>query len=207
MENKLFFKRIVFVLFVLIGIMGACQKKTTMGPDNETTLKDFPNKIGDEWTYFYYDSLTSSSDTVTVKIVSEIKLDDTRHIKIWEYQYQTKTDTNYVEISGDTVKIYKHLTTQWENTKLVFPLFVGKVWKGDFVNDSSIVKDKLSISLNGHSFPNCYKIEEAWGGFNDYGRVMTWYVPEVGIVKKHYSIWGFAFSNEYWELLNYSLVD
>ncbi len=207
MKNNLFFKRIVFVLFVLIGIVGSCQKKTTMVPVHETILKDFPNEIGDEWTYFYYDSLASYSDTVTVKIVSEMKLDANRHVKIWEYHYQTKIDTNYVEISGDTVKIYKNLKTQWENTKLVFPLFVGKGWKGDFLNDSSMVKDKLSISVKGHSFPNCYIIEESWGSFNDYGRVKTYFVPAVGIVKKHFSRGTFVFSNEYWELLNFSLVD
>lgn len=207
MKNNLFFKRIVFVLFVLIGIMGSCQKKTTMEPDNESILKDFPNDIGDEWTYYYNDSLASYSDTVTVKIVSEMKLDDNRHVKIWEYHYQTKTDTNYVEISGDTVRIYNNLNAQWENTKLVFPLSVGKRWKGDFVTDSSMVIDKVPITLNGNHFQNCYIIEETWSAVEAYGRVMTWFVPEVGIVKKHFSTGIFIFSNEYWELLNFSLVD
>lgn len=55
----------------------------------------------------------------------------------------------------------------------------------------------------GKDFPNSFLIQEIWGGLNDCGKILTWYVPGVGIVKKHQWEISFGMANAYWELMSH----
>lgn len=205
MQRRVSLIFLVFLLSVCLEIISCNKDKTLISPLNKTAIKEFPNEIGNEWIYFYYDSLNFYADTVNVKIVGEIEFNGGRKAKIWEYHFKTKIDTKYVEISGDTVRIYDHLDNLRINTKYIFPLEVGKGWKGDFPNDSTSVIDKTSIYLNGMRFQSCYILKRIWGAVNNYGLVTTWFVPGVGVVKRHHLGLSFGTANVYWELLDYNI--
>ncbi|NOX87754.1 MAG: hypothetical protein GXO77_01925 [Calditrichaeota bacterium] len=209
MKKRIFSVIIIILLIFLLEIVTYCGKNKVTNPNNpaEIELKDFPNKIGDEWKYFYYDSLSSYSDTVVVRIIGDTTFDDTRTAKIWEYLYRNKTEYRYVEVLDDTVRIFENLKSLWTNIKFVFPLKLNRGWKGDFATDTSSVIGEDSVSVKAGHFTECYLIEETWGAFNDYGRVYTWFVPGIGIVKKHHLSGSFVMANNYWELLEYKIEE
>ena len=197
----------LFILMILSFLLTSCEKdKSGITASGEMIFTSyFPNNIGTQWTYFYYDSLANQSDTVAVQVVGDTTFEDNRKARIWEYRFQSATERKYVEISEDTVKIYDDLNTLWINTKFIMPFEVGKKWGGDFLLDSSYVIEKLPITVIANRFTESYKIKEIWGGLNDYGLVYTWFVPGVGIVKRHHRGWSFGMANKYWELMNYKV--
>jgi hypothetical protein len=165
---------------------------------------DFPSIIGTQFVFLFVNNLSITSDTVIVSIVGNTTFDENKQATVWEYEFSSKTDTEYVYFSGDTVKVYDDLSSWWINTKYVFPLELGKGWKGDFATDTSTVFDITSISVPAGDFSNAFVIEEAWAVTNEYGHVVTWFVPKVGIVKKlHREIaWTYWVDTE-WELIDY----
>ncbi|MER3523973.1 MAG: hypothetical protein C4326_07870 [Ignavibacteria bacterium] len=62
------------------------------------------------------------------------------------------------------------------------------------------------IATPAGAFPVSYLVEKTWGGFNDYGRLRTWLVPRVGIVKLHRKGVSFADANLIWELIESRIV-
>jgi len=176
---------------------------TSPGSDNIDSY--FPNSIGTQWRYFYYDSLCNNSDTVIVEIIADTSFANDRIARIWEYRYRTSIKRKYVEFLGDTINIYDNLNTLWGNTKFIIPFEIGEKWKGDFATDSSYVEENIPLTVIAGNFSECYIIKETWGVFNDYGQIYTWYVPNVGIVKKHHLGWSFGEANYYWELMDYYL--
>jgi len=200
-KNLLYFLLILFLTLVA----ASCEKRSTGidGPE-DGGLEDFPNTIGSRFVYFYFDSISMSSDTVVASIVGMSALSRIQ-ATVWEYTYSSKTDSKYVYISGDTVMIYNDLNTWWGNTIYVFPLRVGKGWKGDFPTDTSTVIDRVAISVPAGKFSHAFVIEEKWGALNDYGHVLTWFVPKVGMIKTHRRGWSFGLANETWELIEYHI--
>jgi hypothetical protein len=203
-------KNIVPIIFIILSTLlfivlaYSCNTSIT-GPSDEIAENGFPNQIGDEWKYFYYDSLSQSSDTVVVSIIGDTTFSGSRTAKIWQYKFRNNTEYRFVEILGDTVRIYDYLQSLWINTKFVFPLIVGNSWKGDLLNDSSLVISNDSVSVLAGHFKNSYLIQESWGALNDYGKISTWFVPGIGIVKKHHLGWSFGSANNYWELMEYRI--
>ena len=203
-ENK-FSKIIIFssILF-LVALIYSCNSSIT-NPTTDKTITDFPNKIGDEWKYFYYDSLSSLADTVIVSIVGDTTFNTNRTAKVWKYQFRDGIEYHFVEILNDTVRIYDYLETLWDNTKFVFPLKVGKGWKGDFVTDTSSIIKRESISVLAGHFEDSYLIKEEWDGPNEHGHVLTSFVPRIGIVKKLDLGFSFGSGNKNWELMEYMI--
>lgn len=80
-RNKLSVK-FVFSIILLAAIVYSCNSSVT-SPSTDVGTTDFPNKIGDEWKYFYYDSLSNSSDTVVVSIIGDTTFSGNRTAKIW----------------------------------------------------------------------------------------------------------------------------
>ncbi len=200
-ENKFSAKFIFLAILFLAALIYSCNNSIT-NPVTETVTTDFPNKIGDEWKYFYYDSLSSSADTVIVSIVGDTTFNVNRTAKVWKYRFRNGIEYHFVEILNDTIRIYDALTQQWLNTKFVFPLKLNKGWHGDFLNDSSSVTHIGTINIFAGNFENSYLIHETWNLLNSYGSIFTDFVPGIGIVRKH--IIGFAVNN-YWELMEYKI--
>lgn len=170
---------------------------------------DFPNSRGSVWGYVRFDSVANSTDSVRIHVMDDILLPGKVAAKIWTRISfpSVAIDTVYVGRSNDTVRIYRLSTDLWNNTKYVFPLQVGKRWLGDFAGDSSVVTQVGLLTTPAGTFTNGFLVEESWGLLNDYGRVETWLVPNVGIVKLHRKEHGFTgFVNERWELLFYHII-
>jgi hypothetical protein len=203
-KNLYSLKSIKLLLFSLALII-SCTGNNAINPIREITVENFPNDVGDFWKYFYYDSLSSYSDIVTVRIIGDTIFNENRTAKIWEYVYTNKTEYRYAETVNDTVRIFNNLQSLWTSTKFIFPLKAGNGWRGDFLSDTSFVERKEPILVSAGYFAECYLINESWGALNDYGRVLTWLVPGIGIVKKHHRGWSFGMANNYWELLEYKI--
>ncbi|RMG68487.1 MAG: hypothetical protein D6715_02155 [Calditrichaeota bacterium] len=194
-------------LFLLLLLMLlACNKSSTGIQPAPGGQNVFPNQIGDEWDYFYVDSLRGKTDTVRVRVVGTRRFGADREAKIWQFQFKDRVDTQYVEIRDDTVRFIPDLDQPWFNRKFVLPLQVGKGWKGDFLSDTSTVVSKGPLTVGSRHFAEAYLVLETWRIFNDYGTVRTRAVPGVGIVQMHQVRSVLApFINEQWELLDFSL--
>ena len=201
-KRNIFHAILIIPIIFLLAIL-SCKDSIT-NPAASQGAKDFPNKVGSQWKYFFYDSLSSAADTVIVRIVGDTTFAGNRTAKIWEFNFKERTEYRFVEILNDTVRIFPFLQYLWQNTKFIFPLEVNNGWKGDFANDTNSVIKYDSISVAAGHFTDCFLIQETWSGYNDFGRVLTWFVPGTGIVKKHYLGGDFGAANEYWELLEYS---
>ena len=203
-KNLIYLSLVLLIPLLLIS----CRKKSTVTRSHENqVLEYFPNSIGSRFIYFYFDSLSMHSDTVTVSIVDTITYDNIKQLTVWEYIYSSKIDTRYVYSSGDTVKIYNDLENWWINTTYLFPLEIGKGWRGGFINDTSTVVDQVSITVPAGEFANTFLIEETWGALNEYGYILTWFVPEVGIVKKlNWQRGWSSWARETWELIGYHIA-
>ncbi|MEK9137923.1 MAG: hypothetical protein AAB393_12430, partial [Bacteroidota bacterium] len=64
-------------------------------------LQDFPNTIGTRWTYAIYDSLAQRADTAVVTVLGQTVLPNIGSATIWRTAYRSRTDSQYVKVSGD----------------------------------------------------------------------------------------------------------
>lgn len=199
MKDKLL--RIGIIVVLLVNF--SCKDSTTQTNDFGTSY--FPNKVGTTWNYSFYDSLAKTNGNVIVTIVGETTILSDQSATIWEYKYPDRTDTLYVTISTDTVRIIRSLLSPWYNQKFIIPLAVGNHWKGDWMNDTCYVSESNSVRVAAGNFSNGYKIVEGWGALNDYGFVHSWFVPYVGIVSKWHKGWSFGMANDYYELVSYKI--
>lgn len=197
--------RIYPLLFFIIIIYGCSKDNSSiLVPVYTPLLKDFPNTNGTWWAYFYYDSLSNYSDTVIVNVFRDTLVNN-EALKLWKIYFRNRTETNYVKIRGDTLRIYDDLQTYWITSKYVFPLELGNGWKGDFISDTNQVIDKTNIKIKAGTFSNSFLIKETWKGFNASGQIKTWFVPGIGVVKKHFTGGNFDVANIYWELISFNI--
>lgn len=168
-------------------------------------VAEFPNTEGSQWVYARYDSVAQHRDAVTVLALGLDTLPSNTVARIWQRSYSDgRRDTQYVSVVADTLRILSDPNSLWYGAKLVFPLSLGKRWAGDFVTDSYQVLRIGAVAVPAGQFPVSYLVEEQWGMFNDYGRVRTWLVPNIGIVRM--DRWATSSAmNESWELLRYSI--
>jgi hypothetical protein len=193
-----------FILGVSLAVFLLSCHDDTVKPDIQ---EDFPNSIGSSWEYFLYDSLTDRIDTVSVAITDTTTLPNDEQSTIWIYTYSDKTDTTYVSISGDTVKLYYDVNALWNYRSYIFPLEVGNTWIGGN-GDSTIVVTSSAISVTAGEFQNGFLIETNLAGFNRWGTISSWFVPHIGPVRMHRKEFALGpFKNETWELLDYTLMD
>ena len=180
----------------------SCKRSSTSA--GEPVVPDFPNNAGNYWVYSFYDSLANKSDILTITIVGQTP---DKSASIWQFKYSDRIDTQYVTISQDTVIFAPAVNSPWSsyNTKIPFPLLIGNKWRGNYLNDSSYVAEINSISVPAGSFSNAYKIVEGWGGFNDYGSIISWFVPKVGIVRRYHKGVSFGLANDTFTLVSYNI--
>jgi hypothetical protein len=194
---------ILFLVSITLLLLNVSCKNTTT-PLIATNLTDFPNNVGNKWVYSYYDSLSNKSDYLTVTIVGQTP---DKLSTIWQFKYSDRIDTQYVTFSGDTVRFDPHISSPWSsyNNIFLFPLQVGNGWKDDYLLDSTFVAEINSIIVPAGSFMDAYKIVESWGGFNDYGSIISWFVPKVGIVRRYHRGISFGEANDTFSLLSYNI--
>jgi hypothetical protein len=198
-------KKIYVTCVILLLFFLTCEERSVDGNGNEPPSKfeitDFPNEIGFQFTYSLVDSFINLAyDTVTVIVKGDTILPNNKLATIWEFDYSAYTDTFYVTTCGDTLMFYSRWDFQTARTAYIFPIEVGKEWRGDVAIDTSRVIDKGIVVVPAGNFQKGYRLHETWFGFNDFGDITTWLVPKVGIVKMdriEYMI------NQKWELIDY----
>lgn len=147
----------------------------------------FPNSIGDYWIYNATDSIAGSSNNpstpnhYTVKVLvkgSEI-LADGKPASVWQYQYPFGTDTNFVRIEGDTVKVfslaYSRTVTDLAYPRMIFllPFQTNKRWDGYLLTTDS---SRITADSSG-----IYTLYHHYIGPNTELNDTYWLQPNVGI--------------------------
>jgi len=194
------------LLFLLSFLIVFCSEHTTEPPiqdDIVFEISEFPNTTGTEWTYAYYDSLSSTADTVKVIVHAQ-----QNGFRLWQYIYRDKIDSLYVQIEKDTVNIFNsYFSSTYPAAVFVFPIEEGSSWDGKMFTHKSEVIGRDTVITDAGEFTNAWLVREQWGALNDYGYINTWLVPNVGIVKKYHFGWSFGTANNTWELLEYAPPD
>lgn len=192
----------LLLVFIIPLLLSACENSTETNPPPDST-NTFPNKVGDQWIYSVYDSLSHSVDTLTISIVGTT-VGNGKDLTIWTKKSNFYNDTIYVYVNRNTVYFYDDAYPTVADHKIEFPLEVGNYWiNTDQVSDSSIVKNIESVTVPADTYSDAYRIERDWGSFNVYGHSVTWFVDNVGIVKLYQRIQGFDNIRETWELMSY----
>jgi hypothetical protein len=200
LRKSAFFK--LLLVFIIPLLLTACENSTETNPPPDST-NTFPNKVGDQWIYSVYDSLSHSVDTLIIRIVG-MTVGNGKDLTIWTRKSNFYNDTIYVYVNRDTVYFYDDAYPIVADHKIEFPLEVGKYWiNTDQVSDSSIVKNIESVTVPVDTYSSAYRIERDGGSFNVYGHSVTWFVDNIGIVKLYQRIQGFDNIKETWELLDF----
>ena len=198
-------KKVLFILFVLI--LTACSDKgetlPLQGKDEVISIpvENFPNTPGSYWKYAYFDSLSSTADTVLVSVSENFSAGDTT---LWEYHFKTGIDSQFVVNIQDTVKIFEYRNYEYPRYVIIFPLQVGTSWKNRFYADSVVTVENIPVL--GKTL-QAYIIRENWGNLNDYGTITSWIVPGIGMVKKVHTGYSFGAANNTWTLLGFTIQD
>jgi hypothetical protein len=163
----------------------------------------FPNAVGDSWVYDVTDSAQSTPNnpspplrySVKVVITGTKVLLDGIGASVWQYQYPWGNDTNFVRITGDTVKIfsltYSRSLDDLNYPQVIFllPFQINNRWDGKLLNiDSSRVISQSEVTIpSAQTYSNCLEIYHHYIGpnteFNDY----YWFKANVGMVSIYYN--------------------
>lgn len=198
-------------IFLSAAVFLSCHKDTSV--TNQQASEYFPNKIGNYWEYTVYDSSLQKQYDVTVKIAGTKKLVDGIDANIWQYQYPDKTDTSYVRLDGDTIKMYDKArveTTQGLKFPLntyVLPFKDGQRWDGKLLAvDSSHVTTLDLITISSETFKNGFNIYHYYLGPNIEYKDNYGFIPKIGMVKMYLNHYDLAPRNkQVWQLKKYIL--
>ena len=196
----------ILPLVIIIVLFSSCRLFNT---HHNPFVEDFPNRIGDSWTYKYTEGNGSQHD-IEVKIVGQGKLPNGQIAKIWQYKYPGFTDSVWV-MSNDTEAIFYNkpccTTMPLQRLRLVFPLNVGNSWHTDApYGDTTRVWNQSTISVPAGTFQNVYGISKTVGYVtNSWTKDTLWYKNKIGIVRKSQSEFslGPLPGNGTWELRSY----
>ncbi len=171
----------------------------------------FPDIPGTWWRYATYDSLTESTDTITITVKGKLPpLSRDIPITVWEIRSDAAdsgiVDTLFVAdetqgmlVSGDTL-----FSGELEDI-FDFPQAVGRTWGLEFFAPVPDVVEKKPISVAAGDFETAFRNVTPTNNLNDYKISDTWLVPHVGIVKRHFKRIGLGpVTNLTWELIDFS---
>jgi hypothetical protein len=205
----------IFTFYFLVLL--ACHKDGQKPGSSEY----FPNEIGDSWVYDVTDSTQSSPGNpsspshyaVTVTITGIKRLLDGKEAAIWEYQYPVGNETNYLRITGDTIKVfdntYSRTMTDLNFPRQIFllPFQVNQSWKGKLYDaDSTKVIEKADVRIGAQTFTGCYHIYRHYSGPNIELNDHYWFKPDIGMVtiyKKDFNFGPTLYST--WQLKSFSV--
>lgn len=179
----------IIVLALLLFSLANCKKDNAA--ENETpqgiVTESYPNQVGDSWLYLLYNSGTYSYDRLRITNTGTTKLANGLPVSKLMVEYPTVTDTNFIYVTKDTIRLYE---TRAKNSCLegyVLPLSKGKTWSGfnnAMSSDKTTVIKEITIEVFPHMFYKGYEMyRQGWifeGGYS----YIFWYVPGIGVVKK-----------------------
>ena len=173
-----------------------------------TTIDDnyFPNNPGSQWTYSYFDAISTHIDTIDVHITNA---------GLWEYIAKSgipgyPTYNEEVFVSRNVVQIN---TISSESRIYIIPFVAGNIWHGPppqytFVNYSVTSLD--SIVTPAGKFYGAYKIHlTAFNGGNTTFVDDRVFVPMIGFVTRVETLTGSGIgtiSSNSWKLISYNII-
>lgn len=211
-------KKRCFILPLLSSyILGASSCNKDSAKSNTASSEYFPNTIGNYWEYQLQDSTsgypTSASYTVKVTISGIQKLVDGNDAFIWKYEYPSHTDTNFIRIVGDTVKVFDLFYSsslrylEFPRKIFILPLYDGQQWDGKLlVIDNFHVYNAPVVKTGAGSFTDCLNIYHYYLAPNTEYTDSYIFKPNVGFVQisnDHYVMSPRTFQT--WNLTRYYL--
>ncbi len=191
----------VILPFALLLIFSGCHKTSP-----SVTMSDFPDKIGDQWTYFVQDSLANINDTLTLTILSPSTFQGKPSL-LWQFAYSNGiTDTLQSVVVGDTINYYKPSLYPALNFAILFPFSTNSTWKDNLYGNYSTTYLGNYAYLS-YSFPGVYEINHTLTQAFGFSLMDNIYIqPGIGIV--HRRIFEFDTGPAIWQtwtLSNYHL--
>jgi hypothetical protein len=207
-------KYLLVITLIFTAAISSCKKENN---PTENIISEFPNEIGNHWRYLYtWNTANVQRDTIDVDIVGTRLMPSGQTAKVWAYKVQSNTypvlsDTNYVVIDSQLVKIYlkSYGSTYYEKKRYKLPLTVGNLWTiPTNYKDTTWVLGNYAVTVPGGLFKNTYQLRQERKPFiNSWTNNDMWISPQVGLVKFYqaeYNLGG-VFGNGLWELINYNV--
>lgn len=203
-------KTIIVSTIIFVSIWGCSETEPPVVSEQSFTLSRFPMSVGSRWVYSIRDSLSDYIDTVVVNIdYSEVIIDFESNFRL-EYRYLNKSDTDAVQIVGDSIDYFDSIGGAL-NRRLVFPIEPNSEWAYSVSHGyrvSNVIAEE-EISLPAGDF-TAYKIETQLSPMimDLIEQSNIWVTPNVGIVKMEL-ITGFRAVDrfEIWDLIEYQLAE
>jgi len=193
------------LLFYFILCLTSCSK----GNANNEQIQDFPDAIGNSWTYNVFDSIKHISDTEFVKIIGTTTLNNGMNSKIIRTINYFSADTTftYLETSGNRAIFYLNKDAKDYNKVYQFPLKENTYWFGENLLDTNKVISKENIIVPAGSFI-AYKIHRSYTVTNVGINETEWYTPKIGMIKRDYYERNIGFTiKKTYELVYYKIHD
>jgi len=206
-------RRLVLFASLVIAVVAFCScDDDVRNATGGTQVISMPNSVGMLWVYEVYDSLTQTTDTVSVSITDAV-VEGLRWRVFW--QVGDSVSERIAVVRGDTLDFI--IDTNFIAPPLerfVFPLSLGSQWSTSSGTDSSFITDINTVSIRAGTFMSSALVERIWnfGIEGGHDSSMTWVAPNVGIVSRYF--YGTiadgggnltVYKNQTWELIEFDL--
>jgi hypothetical protein len=197
-RNSMIKKTISIATLAIFMTLVSCQDEVPTEPIKSGSVLDFPNSIGNSWTYYVVDNLQPIDPNKPELIVDTVLLSITRYVSndpvfgavtVWDRTVNNQL-TSFGKLAAfkqDTVYFY----WGWEYTNrigLIFPFEIRDSWQtGGFLSgDKTTVVDTMTLRLPSGTFTNVFVLENEMRTTTADKRIITlWFVPDFGFVKLH----------------------
>jgi len=174
------------------------------GCKNENNQAEyFPNKVGNNWEYRVFDSISNKSESLIVSIIGNKIINDVNS-SVWLLSYTNQTDTFFVHQSQDSLIFNSNRSAK---RIYVIPFSVNQVWKESYFSSSnSKVIRTEDVKVYGGNFNETFVIERSIKGNNYSLYQKIYFKPNVGIIKlytKEYNLG--PVQTKTWELIKFNL--
>jgi hypothetical protein len=186
------------LLVTFSGILLSCCNKDML---NDAKIGYFPNDVGSYWEYQCFDSISSISDTIFVRIKSTVH-ENGKIYSVWTTEKSSIIfDTALVYTSQDSV-IIRGSTIFYSEKIILLPYKLNSKWNSSgTMGDTSIVEGTFTIDAL-----ETFKISRRVFGIDLSLDDMEWLAPYVGIMRKNIKEFNIIKPiNESWNLIDYSV--
>lgn len=199
------------VALVVAGLfLFSCDEHKGPGPQPETepqenelfSVDDFPNKVGNYWSYAVYLN-GAHADLLSVQVLKDTVVEGYDESVVWLLYGHFRYPSWRIPVSRSDTVVDLMLGNSyfWTSSRFIFPMVDGRNWVGPRSGDSSTVEFVGEIATAVGVFQNAYLVRSRYEGFVSSDQLETWLVPGVGIVKRRWQ----NFDENVWELISYEI--
>lgn len=177
----------------VLAVLAGCGNSLAPGAAVAIGQADFPYKPGSRWVYAVSDSFpvsqTTATDTLQIRSVSTVVLQNGQTAALWQYAYRNKrTDTLYICLTKDSVWYYDNPDAQYSLTTYALPLDVGRAWSrtlGRYTDTSTVVRAE-SVTVPAGRFDAALVVVRDEAAFDSYQHSESWLKSGTGLLRKSY---------------------